>query len=429
MSRRLAAALLAGAGLTGPAHAAPASAPVAAPVAAPVPAAEVRAALVEIGDSIANVVLDETGRARGDYDTLAGRWTEYEVAWHVGQAIEGLLSAHAATGEARFLAKARQAGDFWVGLEIKDGPLAGMINAAHGDRLGALINFTTVGNGTPGLFRLSRVTGDPRYADVATRAIRWLATHMQVPGHPGLYYNIIEPGPGFATAKIWTDKSPHHDVERASVTQVARPNIEGSPFLDACLHSRETWLCERDRDLAQRTAARQSANGLWMEFEPNNPETGGVHPRFNSWNAEAMLRSHRQQADPALLAAALATARANVRMMRADGSFDYVQNADGTAGRESPTGSATAFAGLLWLELRALGHHEFDAQIHGAARWLLANRYATDHPDPNLRGLVVEHRVKRGRGGTRPLIVRDLGSPFAARFLAAYLAAFPGGGA
>ncbi|NJS13735.1 MAG: hypothetical protein HC788_02825 [Sphingopyxis sp.] len=51
------------------------------PVAAsPVPAAEVRQALVEVGDSIANSVLDDQGRARGDYDWQAGRWNEYEVA-------------------------------------------------------------------------------------------------------------------------------------------------------------------------------------------------------------------------------------------------------------------------------------------------------------------------------------------------------------
>jgi hypothetical protein len=387
----------------------------------PVPADEVRQTLIEVADSIGGSVLDAQGRARGDYSWQAGEWSEYEAAWHVGQAIEGLLAAHEATGDARFLAKAKVAGDYWAGLEIKQGPLKGMINAAHGDRLGPLINFTTVGNGTPGLFRLSRVTGDPRYADVASRAIVWLARNMAVPGHPGLYYNIVDP----ATGQIWTDKSPHHEVAKASVTQVARPNIEGSPFLDACLHLRAAWLCEAQIDLARRTAARQSPDGLWMEFEPNNPDTGGVHPRFNSWNAEALLRTYGYHADPALLAAALATARANGRMMRADGSFDYVQNRDGSSGRESPTGSATAFAGLLWLELRALGHREFDAQIHAAARWIIANRFAADHPDPNVRGLVVEFRVKRDASGRRVLLLRDLGSPFAARFLAAYLAAFP----
>ncbi|NJS13736.1 MAG: hypothetical protein HC788_02830, partial [Sphingopyxis sp.] len=324
------------------------------------------------------------------------------------------MAAYEATGEARFLAKARQAGDYWVGLEIRKGPLKGMINAAHGDRLGPLINFTTVGNGTPGLFRLSRVTGDPRYADTASRAIVWLARNMKVPGHPGLYYNIIDP----VTGEVWTDKSPHHDVAKASVTQVARPNIEGSPFLDACLHLRQKWLCDAHMDLARRTAARQSSNGLWMEFEPNNPETGTVHPRFNTWNAEALLRAHHDAADPKLIEAILATARANARMMKGDGSFDYVQNRDGTSGRESPTGSATAFAGLLWLELRQYGITEFDPQIHAAARWLIANRFAKDHPDPNVRGLVLGTAREARRTRASALRCSAIwAAPFAARFL------------
>lgn len=383
----------------------------------PVARQEVRDALVEISTAMAEQLLDHQGRARGDYYWVDGEWRDYEVAWHTGQIIEGLLAAHSVTGERRFLDRARQAGDWWISLELKDGPFKGMINAAHGDRLGTLINFTTVSNGTQGLFSLSRATGDPRYADVATRAIIWLARNTRVPGHPGLYYNILDP----ATGSIWTDKSPHHDTEKPSITQVARPNIEGSPFLDACAHSKQQWLCTAHIDLARRTAARQSANGFWMEFEPNDAARGTVHPRFNIWNAEAMLRTYRLTGGKALLDAALATARATARLMEADGRFDYEQTISGQRGRNAPTGSATAFAGLLWLDLYQLGHRDFEPLIHTAARWLIANRFPADHPDPNLRGLVKELRLKGGQ-----VIQRDLGNPFAARFLAAYHDVFAG---
>jgi hypothetical protein len=385
----------------------------------PPDAAQVRAAIAGGAEAIDRVLLDERGAARGDYEWQAGRWQPYEVAWHSGQAIAALLAAHEATGERRYLDRARQAGDFWVSLERRDGPLAGMIEAAHGDRLGRLINFTTVGNGTPGLFALSRATGDPRYADTAARAIAWLARNMRVPGERGLYYNIVDPD----TGRVWTDRSPHHDTPNPSVTQVARPNIEGSPFLDACEHLRQQWLC-RDHDaLADATRGRQSDDGLWMAFEPNDPDSGRVHPRFNLWNAEAMLRQYRRTNDRRFLDAALATARRHARMMAGDGAIDYDQNRDGSAGSASPTGSATAFAGLLWIDLRALGHSEFDAHIHRAARWLVANRFAADHPDPNLRGLTLELRQKRA-GERRTTLQRDLGTIFAVRFLAAYRRAF-----
>lgn len=382
--------------------------------AGPVDPAIIRSALVDTADAIDKVLLDEVGRAKGDYYWREGRWSPYEVAWHTGQAIEGLLAAHAVTGNPRYLARARQAGDYWVSLELKDGPFAGMINAAHGDTLGRLINFTTVGNGTPGLFRLTSVTGDQRYAEVASRAIIWLARHTQVPDHPGLYYNILDP----VTGTIWTDKSPHHATAHPSVTQVARPNIEGSPFLDACQYTGEKWLCDAQFDLAVRTAQRQSANGMWMEFQPNNPETGRIHPRSNIWYAEALLETWFVRPDPALLSAALKTARGNVALMDRDGGFDYDRIGDKTEGL-SPTGSASAFAGLLWLELRRVGHAEFDAHIHKVARWLVANRYPVTHPDPNLRGLVVERRVKRGA-----IIQRDVGNLFAARFFEKYLEQF-----
>jgi Beta-L-arabinofuranosidase, GH127 len=386
-------------------------------LATPVPADEVRTALASTARSVAEVALDADGRARGDYVWKKGIWSEYEALWHTGQAIEALLAAYAVTGDPKLLKSARTAGDWWISQEFKSGPLKGMVNAAHGDRLGRLINFTTVSNGSQGLFSLSRATGDLKYADTATRAIIWLARKTKVPGDQGLYYNMIDPDSG----AIWTDKSPHHpDVAKASVNQVARPNIEGSPFLDACRHARQKWLCDAHFDLAAKTTARQSANGFWMEFEPNNPGDGTVHPRFNTWNAEAMLRTYRETKEARYLDAALATARANARMMKADGSFDYEQNVSGNSGSRSPTGSASAFAGLLWLDLRALGHREFDDKIHAAARWLIANRFPDDHADPNVRGMVFEFRHK----GTS-ILHRDLGSIFATRFLAAYLNAFP----
>ena len=37
--------------------------------------------------------------------------------------------------------------------------------------------------------------------------------------------------------------------------------------------------------------ASQSENGFWMDFEPNDPNTGKIHARFNTWNAEALIGS------------------------------------------------------------------------------------------------------------------------------------------
>jgi hypothetical protein len=389
----------------------------------PVPAAatparlvEIEAAIRDVGAHAARVLIDETGKGRADYDLLAGEWVEYEPHWHTGQTALGLIEAWRVTGEPEFLSAARRAGDWWVSTEFQPPhPLAGLVDAAHGDRLGPLINFTTVSDGTPGLFALTRATGDPKYADTATRSGRWLFENTAVPGHPGLYYNIIEPD----TGRLWIDRSPHHpDAVPASVTQVARPNIEGYLARDMCRHTGEQAWCDRFLAHARTVVERQDDNGLWMAFEPNDPDTGRVHPRFNVWNAEALLEAYALSRDPAFLEAALKTGRAMARYQDRWGGFAYDLNVDGGSRPGSITGSATAFSGILWLRLRDYGvGEEFDANIERSLDWLLANRFATDHPDPNLAGAILETRARTVNGRVR-LVVRDIAGAFGLRFLA-----------
>lgn len=84
-----------------------------------------------------SVLLDESGKSRCDYNMVQGKWYPYEEPWHTGQLILGLLDAYEITKSPQALAAARKAGDWWVGLEIKDNPaLKGMVGATHGDDIG-----------------------------------------------------------------------------------------------------------------------------------------------------------------------------------------------------------------------------------------------------------------------------------------------------
>lgn len=75
-----------------------------------------------------NVLLDESGKSRCDYNMVQGKWYPYEEPWHTGQIILGLLDAYEITKSPQALAAARKAGDWWIGLEIKDNPaLKGMV--------------------------------------------------------------------------------------------------------------------------------------------------------------------------------------------------------------------------------------------------------------------------------------------------------------
>lgn len=330
------------------------------------------------------------------------------------------MEAWRITGKPHFLSRARRAGDWWIGTEFAaPHPLAGLVNAYHGDHIGPLINFTTISDGTPGLFALSRATGAPRYAASATRSGAWLYAHTKVPdaitGGEGLFYNFIDPVSG----AILTDRSPTHtDVTNPTITQTARPNMEGFLFKDMCLHTGDRIWCERFIAQARAALKRQDENGLWMAFEPNNPDTGEVHPRFNIWNGEALLEAYDLTGERVFLDGAARTGRFMARVQRPDGAIYYNLKTDATFRRDSITGSATAFAGILWLRLRDYGVGEdFTPNIERSAQWVLANRYARNHPDPNLRGGVLETRVRVIDGKTR-IAQRDIASSFALRFLA-----------
>jgi hypothetical protein len=380
------------------------------------PRPTIREAMAAGAAYITDTLITPEGKGRADYDLATGEWLEYEPHWHTGQQILGLVEAARVLARPKLLESARRAGDWWISTEFKKPhALAGLVNAYHGDHVGPLINFTTISDGTPGLFALSRATGDGRYADCATRSGAWLYQNTRAPNADQLFYNMIDP----ASGRVIDDFSPHHrDVAAPAVTLVARPNIEGYLFADMARHTgRRVW---RDRFLAQAEGALrwQRASGLWMDFEPNDPHTGKVHPRFNIWNAEALLEAYALTRDARFLEAALKTAQFMARVQDRRGAIYYDLRETGTWSEASLTGSAVSFAGILWLRLKAFGAGEaFSDNIARAQAWVLANRFAADHPDPNLRNAFLETRVRTVNGRVR-ILVRDIATAFGLRFLA-----------
>ena len=380
---------------------------------------DIMKAITAAADYSVNILIGPDGRGRIEYDIVSGTWNDYEVHWHTAQTLYGLLAAHELTGDQTYLETAIRAGDWWIATEYQSPhPFAGLVAAAHGDKLGRLINMTTITDGTNAIFELSRMTGDPKYADTAVRSGQWLLENAYIP-EEGLFYNIFDPRDG----TVWTKKSPHHpDVgpETIKVTQVARPNSEGYLYADMCRHTGVQRYCDVFLHVADKKIERQYDNGLWMDFEPNDPDTGRVHPRFNIWLAEAQIEAYELTGDRKYLESAAATARAMARFQQKDGGVFYHNFTDGRADRRDITGSAVAFSGILWLKLQGAGYEEFDRNIERAVAWLLANQFAHNHPDPNLRGAFINTRTKR-KDGKVAILQRDIGASFGLRFLVDYL--------
>lgn len=361
-----------------------------------------------------NICLDEQGKARGDYELVSGKWSEYEPAWHTGQLIKGLLDAYEVTKDGTALKSAKKAGDWWVTLQFPKGhKLEGFLNAVHGDKVGNLINTTTITDGTPGLFQLSRITGDNKYANVATAAGKWILDNLYVKEHK-LSYNIVDP----LTGEIWKDKSPHkqHQNDPITIKQVARPNAEGYLWKEMYDHTGLDRYKTAYIEICDGLLEKQSDNGFWMDFEPNDPKTGKIHARFNTWNAEALIEAYELTNDKKYLEGAYKTGKAMASIQDKNGIIYYTSYTDGTVDKKSPCGSGTSFAGILWLRLYQFGYKEFKNNIIGALDFTLINQFPDNHADKNVAGGYFEMRLE-AKNGKVDMIYRDIATSFGLRFL------------
>jgi len=377
---------------------------------------QVLKALQETTDYIANVLINEDGYSRCDYNIPEGIWYDYEPPWHTGQAIYALLEGYRITGEEKYLETAKRAGDWWVSLEIKDHPkLKGMVRSAHGDHVGETIVFATMSDGSAGLYRLYDQTGDKRYADVPTQAGDWMLWNMCVL-EEGVCYDNVDP----ETGEVMKEYSPFWpDKENQELWDVARPNNEGSLFMDMYEYTGDDIYKNAFIILCNSLVEKQGPEGLWMDFMPNDKESGSIHPRFNLWYAESLIDGYELTGDERYLEAARKTAKTFANIQDGAGTIYYQNFVDGTRDRSSVCGSAVAFSGILWLRLREHGIEGFDEDIELSLKWILNNRYAADHPDPNLAGAVINTRLRHKKGKLW-LTQRDVGTTFGARFLASY---------
>ncbi|HTR81345.1 MAG TPA: glycoside hydrolase family 88 protein [Bacteroidota bacterium] len=377
---------------------------------------EVMQALQDHANYTCNVLLDENGKSRCDYSLLDGKWFDYEPAWHTGQLIYGLVEAYKLTKDERYLAAAKKAGDWWTSLEIKDNPkLNGMLRAIHGDGLNYIV-CATVTDGTPGLFDLYRLTKEKKYAQAPTDAGEWMMKNFYLPKE-GMMYDLADP----VTGEVLTEKSPFWpDKEHQTLNDVARPNNEGFLYKDMFEYTGDVKYKDVFINLCQSLVDKQGPEGLWMQFMPNNAEKGTVHPRFNLWYAESLIEGYDLTGNKTYLEAAKKTLELYAKLQKKDGTIFYENHLDGTYNQSSVTGSAVAYAGILWIRLKQLGvGDEFDGNIERSIRWILANRFSPDHPDKNLAGAALDIRT-RTKKGHMYITIRDVGTSFAMRFLAAY---------
>lgn len=363
-------------------------------------------------DYACDVLIDETGQSRCDYNIFDNKWTPYETPWHTGQLINALLESYKVTGRAKYLEKAVFCGNWWISLEIKDdSPLKGMVKGIHGDHMDDnLIVFATISDGTPGLYNLSRVTNNPVYAQVVTRAAKWMLENMY-DARLGVCYDNVDMRTGKVIKKA-------QDFA-GKLYYFYRPNTEGFLFKDAYDFSGDDTFRKAYLTLCDSLISFQTKEGLWMQFKPNDIGKGVFHPRYNLWNAESLLEAYDMTLDSKYLEAAAKTARFYIKYQDNSGAMFYNAKLDGSIDRSTICSSEAAFAGLIWMRLVGYGYPEFKQYYERSALWLMNASFSVEHEDPNLRGAVVEIKTSISKGKTK-IVNRDIGTTFALRFLTSY---------
>lgn len=364
-----------------------------------------------------NAVLDNEGKSKCDYNWLEGKWYAYEVPWHTGQIIFALVDAYKITGDKKILESAKHAGDWWVSLEIKDHPkLKGMLKAIHGDGIENIV-FATITDGTNGLFNLWRVTGNDKYAAVPTRAGDWMMKNMYIPEYR-IFYDNVDPVSG----EVMKEKSPFWpDKKEQKLFDVARPNNEGYIFKDMYEYTKDEKYKKMFIEICESLVEKQGPEGVWMDFMPNDKTEGSYHPRFPLWYAESLIEGYKLTGNKNYLEAAKKTAEVFAKAQSKDGTIFYTNYIDGRKNQNSVCGSATSFAGIIWIELIKAGvGEEFKKNVERSLNFVLKNRYPSDHPDKNLAGGFFETRMRSKSGQIWFTARQDIATSFGLRFLADY---------
>ena len=370
----------------------------------------------DAGLNLSSSVMDRRGQAQGEYKLMLGRWDEYETSWRTGQAALALIEAYQITPNPQFMLKATKAGEFWQALRIIDGPeLLGLIDATQREGIGDVLGFASISRGTEGMYALSQQTGDSAFASLATEAAGWLLRNTCDP-ETGICYDYIHPRTGLVVENR-TPFDPQNVDPPASA--VMRPHPEGRMWLSAFEFTQDSSYLRVFLAACSTLVATQGSKGLWMQVYPNQADQGRVHPTWNLWYAESLLDAYAVTRDTRFLAAARKTVDTYLSLQTSDGTIYYDSYLDGRLERRSISGSAVAMLGRLMIRLEEAGLEGYTPYVHRCARWIYDNRYDVAHPDPNLRGAVIElwSRMRRGK---LDLINRDLGTIFGLRFMTKY---------
>lgn len=212
----------------------------------------------------------------------AGTWFFFGPIWHTGQAVKALSLAYKYFGNTEYLEAAKSGADFIIHQQVRDkgSDDFGLI-AAYEDH-NNIINTSAILECVGGLFNLTDVTGNERYATCAIDAIQWVVRKLYKGN--GLFTDGYDPVKKELSTQGWTD--------RFGVP--GRPLIDDGVLFTAWQRTTDDKLRRIFYEVADLLLLKEDPPGNWINYIPSSWKKGTLHPRNGAfWWGRPMWMAYR----------------------------------------------------------------------------------------------------------------------------------------
>lgn len=335
------------------------------------------------------------GSIRGEYGVAHGQWDYFCAMWHTGQAVKALALLSRLVDEPFLLEGARLGAEFIEMNSIQDpkNPDDGFLFAY--EDWGMLVNTSAILETTDGLYKLSEVTGDPKYLEMAARAVNWVFNHQYILGK-GLFWELYDPREG--------------TLRDDDATK--RPLNDDAQFLRTALVTGDYALREAFYEVCERLLRDEKPPGNWIKYGPCNAHTGAIHPRHAYWWGRPFIDAYRDSGEEKYLQAAIRTGEWYLRAIRHDGGLFRNTYTDFSTDSFGHATSGVACAVLLWNDLYYVtADDRWVKPIQKVLRFCQKMQFTLPR-DENLYGCILEKILPFDGSDLNPYHIRDLGTIF-----------------
>ena len=338
------------------------------------------------------------GALRGEYRAADRKWDFVCPIWHTGQAIKALAQASRVMEDEALAAAAKFSAEF-IGAER----VAEHRNKNFGlifgfEDKGDEVNTSAVLECVDGLFALSDVTGDRRYADWALDAVFWVTRNAYL--GEGLFRDSFD-------VKSWKFVAPPWQSDKPG-----RPLIDDAVLLKAWKRTKNPLCRKVFFAVADRLLKDEDPPGNWIGYPPCNVRTGTIHPRQAYWWGHPMIAAWQESGERKYLDCARRAGEWYLHAMRSDGGLFRNTSREFRTPSFGQETSGIACAAILWQDLyKETKEERWMAAVDKALSYCLSMQFR-EVQDGNLKGALLE-RVTAPNGTDRsPYHVRDLATIF-----------------